>query len=159
MALTLKEKELAAVGISVAAGCRPCTNYHVREVRKAEATDQEIRRAIENAVRIRKNPTEAMEGHGLRHLGVSKDGGDSGRSVGATRIEELVSIGAAFAVNCTSNLEKHLKAAQTVGITEEEVREVVTLSAFIKKMAASHVEKLVGVTESAEATPAAGRCC
>ncbi len=159
MTLTLKEKELAAVGISVAAGCRPCTNYHVREVRKAEATDQEIRQAIAYAVRIRKDATEAMEGQGLRQLGVSVDGGDSGSSGATTRIEELVSIGAAFAVNCTSNLEQHLGAGQTAGITEEEIREVVTLSGFIKKMAASHVEKLVGVTESAEATPAAGRCC
>lgn len=156
MALTPKEKELAAVGISVAAGCRPCTNYHVREVRKAEATDQEIRQAIENAVRIRKDATDAMEGQGLRHLGVSKDRGDSRSSGGTTRIEELVSIGAAFAVNCTSNLERHLKAGQAVGITEAEIREVVTLSAFIKKMAASHVEKLAGVTEPAEAAPG---CC
>jgi len=35
---------------------------------------------------------------------------------------------------------------------------------FIKKMAASHAEKLVGVAETAEADkpeerPAAGRCC
>jgi alkylhydroperoxidase/carboxymuconolactone decarboxylase family protein YurZ len=97
-----------------------------------------------------------MEGHGLRHLGAPKNGGDSDHPAATTRIDELVSIGAAFAVNCTSNLEKHLQAGQAVGITEAEVREVVKLSAFIKTMAASHVEKLVGVTQAVEAAPA---CC
>jgi AhpD family alkylhydroperoxidase len=28
--LTEKEQELVAVGASIAAGCRPCTAYHVR---------------------------------------------------------------------------------------------------------------------------------
>jgi len=156
MALTPKEKELAAVGISVAAGCRPCTSYHVREVRKAGATDPEIRQAIENAVRIREDATEAMQEQGLRHLGGDVDGAGSRDPGATTRVQELVAVGAAFAVNCTSNLEKHLEADRHLGITDEEIREVVTLSTFIKKMAASHVEKVVGVTE---ATGAAPGCC
>jgi AhpD family alkylhydroperoxidase len=163
MALTLKEKELVAVGISVAAGCKPCTNYHVREVRKAEATDQEIRRAIEEAVQVRSNATQVMEAHGLRHLGVSKEVGDRAGSREATRMAELASIGAAFAVNCTSNLEKHMKASKRVGISEEEMQEVATLAAFIKKMGASHVEKLIGLADAVEAAPAQERpargCC
>jgi AhpD family alkylhydroperoxidase len=156
MALTLKEKELVAVGSSVAAGCRPCTNYHVREVRKADASDPEIRRAIEIAVSVRREATEAMEAHGLRHLGARNDLHDSGGSGPATRIDKLVSIGAAFGVNCTSSLERYLKAGQLTGIAEEEIREVVTLGAFIKKMAASHVEKLVGVEEAPDAAAAQG---
>ena len=43
MTITPKEKELAAVGISVAAACKPCTDYHVGVARKARASDQEIR--------------------------------------------------------------------------------------------------------------------
>lgn len=156
MALTLEERELVAVASSVAAGCRPCTSYHIREVRKTEVTDEEIRKAIERAARVRRSATEAMEGHGLRHLGLRNDGGQSHHAGETTRIDELISIGAAFAVNCTSNLERHLQAGQAVGISEAEVREVVKLSAFIKTMAASHVEKLVGVTQAVEAAPA---CC
>ena len=65
MALTLKEKELVAVGSSVAAGCKPCTRYHLREARKAEASDAEIHRAVADAASVRSNATEIMEGHGL----------------------------------------------------------------------------------------------
>jgi AhpD family alkylhydroperoxidase len=45
MPITKKEKELAAVGISIAAGCKPCTDYHMKAVREAGASDDEIRRA------------------------------------------------------------------------------------------------------------------
>ena len=43
MSISLKEKELAAVGISIGAGCRPCTDYHLDAVRKSGASDAEIR--------------------------------------------------------------------------------------------------------------------
>jgi AhpD family alkylhydroperoxidase len=154
MALTLTEKELVAVGTSVAAGCKPCTRYHLQEVRKTEASDAEIRRAIAQAAQVRREATKIMEGHGLEHLGTVGEVGGRGSAEQTTRIKELVSVGAAFAVNCTSGLEEHLKAGRQVGIAEEEIQEVVGLAAFIKRMAASHVEKLVGMTQTAQPTEA-----
>ncbi len=38
MVIRLKERELAAVGISVAAGCKPCTDHHVKQAREAGTT-------------------------------------------------------------------------------------------------------------------------
>ena len=38
MAITVKEKELVAVGISVASGCKPCTNFHVKSAREVGAS-------------------------------------------------------------------------------------------------------------------------
>ena len=164
MALTHTEKELVAVGTSVAAGCKPCTDYHLREVRKTEASDAEIRQAIAQAVRVRRDATEIMEGHGLEQLRASGAAGGSSSAEQTSRIEQLVSVGAAFAVNCASGLEKHLKAGQQVGIAEEEIQEIVGLAAFIKRMAASHVEKLVGMAEAGKTTEAkpasaSGCCC
>ncbi len=63
------------------------------------------------------------------------------------RVRELVSVGAAFGVNCTSNLKEHLVAAETVGISQEEVAEIAKLAAFIKERAASHVGRLVRTPE------------
>jgi AhpD family alkylhydroperoxidase len=37
MPMTMLNKELVAVAISVAAGCRPCTTYHLAKVREAGA--------------------------------------------------------------------------------------------------------------------------
>jgi len=60
-----------------------------------------------------------------------------------------VCLGAAFAVNCVASLEHHLAAAGEAGVSEDDIRQIVTLAAFIKLKAASHVERLVGMSEEA----------
>jgi AhpD family alkylhydroperoxidase len=155
MSLSLKEKELVAVGNSIAAGCKPCTDYHMKKVRESGATDEEIRYAIEIAAEIRRNAAEILMAHGLRQLGALDDAEHLASAGETSRIKELISIGAAFAVNCTSTLKHHLEAGGEAGISRGEVEEVVELAQFIKGMAASHVEKLVpleAVTEDESAT-------
>jgi len=63
LSLTMLEKELVAV--SVAAGCRPCTTYHLAEVRRAGATDAGIEKAVAGAVCVRTSATEGMRRHAL----------------------------------------------------------------------------------------------
>jgi len=48
---------------------------------------------------------------------------------------------------CVSNLEEHLAAAENAGITQEEIGKIVKIAAFIKGRAASHVERLAGISE------------
>ena len=161
MAITSKEKELAAVGISVATGCKPCTEFHVKKVREAGASDTEIKQAMTDAFAVRRGATEIMEAYGLAPLGEGKPAFDSG-SVGRTdRVKELVCIGAAFGVNCVSSLKTHLEAADSVGISHEEIATIVKLAAFIKGKAASHVERLAESLEKPEAAYEKGvsACC
>jgi AhpD family alkylhydroperoxidase len=106
MSLTPKEKELVSVGASLAAGCKLCANYHFKKVRKAGATDEEIEQAMTDAIAVRDSARRIMEWHGLKLLGRKLRGEDSetpGEGKGNARITELVSIAAAFAVNCTSS--------------------------------------------------------
>jgi AhpD family alkylhydroperoxidase len=164
MTLTPREKELVAVGISVAAGCRPCTSYHLKEVRKTEATADEIRQAVTDAVCVRNSASEIMRRHALEPGRNDGDVADCGCSSEPTRAGALVSIGAALAVNCTANLEQHLKLSERVGVADDEVQAVAELARFIKKMAASHVERLVGPSEATSAAEpaqeaATTRCC
>ena len=150
MSLNFKEQELVAVGTSIAAGCRPCTNYHMKKVKETGATEGEIRQAIEIAAEIRRNAAEIMMVHGLRQLRVRDDAQHLASAEDTNRIKELIAIGAAFAVNCTATLTHHLKAGGEAGISQDEVEEVVRLAQFIKGKAASHVEKLVPLEEVAE---------
>lgn len=164
MVLTPEEKELVAVGISVAAGCRPCTSYHLKQVRKTGATEDEIRQAVVDALCVRNSATEIMRRHGLELGDVDGEVAGCGCSCETARIGELVSIGAAFAVNCSANLAEHLQTSQSVEVTEDDVAAIAELAAFIKKMAASHVERLVGLDEDAAAEPPAmstgtASCC
>lgn len=143
MLLTVKEKELVNIGASVATGCKPCTDYHFKKVRQAGATDEEIKDAITNAMLVRDSAKEIMENYGLQQLELAKEEDDAGYIEGTTRIKELVSVAAAFAVNCTTNLKRHMAAARAVGITEEEIESVLHAASFIQGEAAYYVDQIV----------------
>ncbi len=151
MPLTVKEKHLVAVGVSIAAGCKPCTNHHVKKAKEAEISAGEIRQAIEIAANIRQNAAEIMRHHGLRQLDVLGEVIEPAildKTGKMDRILELLTVGAAFAVNCTSTLREHLKVGAEADITQDEMNEVAQLTQFIKGKAASHVEKLVRLEEN-----------
>ena len=162
MSWTPKEKELVALGISVAAGCRPCTSYHLKAVRKTDSSEEEIRNAIERAALTRRKAAVSMERYAL---GTAADESKEGGGGEFDRMAELLSVGAAYAVNCTEALDEHLRAARKGGITEEELREVFELAAFIKDKADHHIRKLAKYeeagAESASEDPvaAASPCC
>ncbi len=90
-----------------------------------------------------------MKAYALAYLGESKQQGNAKQAGATRRLEELVSIGAAFGVNCVSNLEEHLATAEAVGISHEDIVKVIRLAAYIKKRAAAHVERLAGMTQEA----------
>lgn len=56
-----KTKELVAIGASVVANCQPCLDYHVKEARKAGASDTEMADAVGMARMVRKTVTEKMD--------------------------------------------------------------------------------------------------
>lgn len=83
-----------------------------------------------------------METLGLKHLKIVKDIDECNCSDNTTRIKELVSVSAAFAVNCPLNLKKHITAARNVGISNDEIKSALKLTLFIKSKAASHVDRI-----------------
>ena len=148
MAITKKEKELAAVGISIAAGCKPCTDFHMKAVREAGASDDEIRRAIEDAVALRNAATSIMRNYGRSHLGDTDH--EDAAATPRDRVAELVRLGAAFAVNCVSSLENYSRHAELAGVTRAEILEIAKLAKFIKERGASHVDRWAESLEHGE---------
>ena len=143
MAMNLQEKELVYFGASVAAGCQPCATYHYGKAQKLGVSDKEIKQAISDAMKVRDSANRKMEQHSLELIGMTQDQEDEINTQGTTRITELISIAAAFAVNCTSNLEKHIAAARAIGITEYEIYSVLTrVSMRIKDEASSYVNQI-----------------
>jgi AhpD family alkylhydroperoxidase len=161
MSLTMLDKELVAVAVSVAAGCRPCATYHLAEVRRAGATDADIEKAVAGAVCVRTSAAEGMRRHALG-LPPAVDACGCGTT---DALAELVAVGASLAVNCTSNIDKHLTAAQALGVPRDHVDEVIALVALIRSKAVSHAEARLGggkerapVVSCAE-TMASAKCC
>ena len=149
MAWTDKEKELVAVGISVAAGCRPCTKFHFKHARKMAISDDEIRQTITDAINLRKQAAENMESFAITNL-ESRSKVDSRSVQGDGRIGIMVQIGAAYAVNSTADLEIQLQAAESIGINADEIQSIAKLAGFIRGKAISHVEKLIPLDDVTE---------
>jgi len=157
MPITKLEKELAAVGISIAAGCKPCTDFHMKAVREAGAAEPAVREAVERAVAVRAAASGIMHAYGLAHLG--DEAAAPPIRIGGGRQAVLTGLGAAVAVNCTSTLEQHIAAAGDAGVATEEIVEIAGLARFIKGKGASHVDKRIGdLANAGEAEPAAA-CC
>jgi AhpD family alkylhydroperoxidase len=148
--LTEKEQELIAVGASIAAGCQPCTTYHFRAARIAGADDEEIHQAVSNALRVRHSATRVMARIGGSHLGEVPTS-ETACCEDGTLISELISVSAAFAVNCTTNLETHLAAARQQGATDSQILTALKIACAVKGTAGKKVEaaaaKALGVTE------------
>ena len=140
MSISIKDKELVAIGVSVAAGCKPCTNFHLKAASKAGRSRDEVRSVVTIAGRVRNEATEIMVQHALTQ---PVSAAHSSETRDADRIAVLTAVGAAFAVNCTTSLAAYLEAAERIGLASAEVAEVVELARFIKQMGASHVEKMV----------------
>ncbi len=149
MAITPKERELIAVGISVAAGCKPCTNYHVKKARIEGADNVEISDAIAEAIHIRYRATDTMKAHALGRVYIPTRNNVTENIGKNTRLNEMLAIGAAFGVNCVTTLGQHLAAAEEKGITPAEIRDIIKLGMFIKKKAAMHAEKVFAAKEEA----------
>jgi AhpD family alkylhydroperoxidase len=156
--LSYKEKELVALGASLAAGCIPCTRHHVGEVQGAGASQEEIDRAIDAALCVKSSTRGIMERTVREALG-SPAPADPSCCAGATdRMRELVSIAAAVAVNCPTNLEKHVRAGRDVGVGDDEVQIAIGLGRAMRNKASEKVDAAAAALAASEAGEPAG-CC
>lgn len=78
--LTLRQRELVAIGASLASNCIPCIKFHVRKGQEAGLGDEEIREAIEIADTVRRTPAATVLEAATAALGR-----DRARSQGAQR--------------------------------------------------------------------------
>jgi AhpD family alkylhydroperoxidase len=143
MSLSNTERELTALGISAAAGCKPCTVHHLRAAREVGVTDEEMKDAVAVALSVRNHATELMERFFLTRLGPRRRS-DRGRPAPpdpSGRVGLLVSLGVAHAVNCTSSLRRLRETAVAAGIPHGDIDTVLELARHIKGRGAYHVEK------------------
>ncbi len=71
--LNPRERELVALGASLASNCVPCIEFHIQEARKAGLTDAEISEAVELADKIKKVPADKVLEAASRRLSTPVD--------------------------------------------------------------------------------------
>ena len=67
--LTAQQRELVAIGASLASNCIPCIKFHVRQGREAGLTDEMIEEAIDLADAVRRVPARMVRDAAAAALG------------------------------------------------------------------------------------------
>ena len=141
--LTQKEKELIAVAASIASGCLPCTEHHLKAVREAGASEPEIFGAIGIASDVRDNATEIMaeaaQGNPNYEYPTMAQSGAIEQPIG-----QLVSLAAALACNSVAGLEHHLTAARAAGASTRQIQTAIGIAQNIRRSAAEKADSRIG---------------
>jgi AhpD family alkylhydroperoxidase len=147
MSITPQERELVIIGAAVGSGCKTCIRQDMHLANQLHVTDTDIQDAIAVAIDIRRCATNEIENFVSSGLVDSIKPKQSSNGIQNPRNKALVSISAAFAVNCVSSLKEQITAAKEAGIDEKDLDAAISLSSFIKAMATSHVERLINPNE------------
>ncbi len=79
------------------------------------------------------------------------------------KIEKLIALGAAYALNCQPCMEYHRKKAIAAEVAEEEMRAAIRVADEVKngagKRAKQFAESLFGELRSEACCPAGSACC
>jgi AhpD family alkylhydroperoxidase len=79
------------------------------------------------------------------------------------KIEEMIALGAAYAVNCQPCMEVHKRLAIEAGLTKEEMLEAIQVAEAIKTgaygKAKQSADSLFGQVKEGRCCPVASECC
>ncbi len=156
MALEQKDKELVAIGASIGALCRPCIEHHIPAARDAGLTEPELARAVEVAEATHRTAVELLLRRSRELLDTAEAPADGPRpEEPASRLGELVALGASVGANCHPLLEQHVAGALRQGLTASQVRSAIKMAQIVQQHAADITAgKAAAALAAAEPNPA-----
>jgi 4-carboxymuconolactone decarboxylase len=80
--LTLKEISLVSLGASIGSNCIPCAVYHIKQCKISGLTDEQIKTAIDTAVKVKNVPAENVLATSLRQIGINEESSECGTARG-----------------------------------------------------------------------------
>jgi AhpD family alkylhydroperoxidase len=113
--LSQKEKELIAVGGSVAAGCVKCSHYHFRQAFEQGASQDEVLRAVIGATEVINDSMEILQSTAYELMDIERDEVTTGTNEATDSLTALIKLAAAVAVNNVANTRRHIEAANRLG--------------------------------------------
>lgn len=122
MPLEQRDKELAAIGASIGANCRPCIEHHLAAGREAGLSSTELDAAVATAQVLRRQAVDLLEARIdqlLAHGGPPPEPTAIGQT---SKARELVALGVSVGANSHGLLHFHLGAAKEVGLELHEIK-------------------------------------
>lgn len=130
--LTQDQKELVAIGASVAAGCQPCVSYHIKAGRKAGLGRPRMETAVTTAERVAEEAVLRMSEHARGRLG----GDGTAASEPASPVDiGLAAYGAAITANSIADIEARMLAAVELGLTPPQLAEAIEVARAVQENA------------------------
>ena len=136
MRLEQREKELAAIGASIGANCRPCIEHHVPAGREAGLTENELADAVTAAQKVRHQAIDLFAARVDELLGHERSAPEPGLPSATSRERELVALGASIGANSHPLIDLHVGAALDVGLTATEVEAALKMAEYVQQRAA-----------------------
>ena len=135
-----KERESVAIGAAIGAGCRPCTQYHVRAALKAGLSEEDVRQAVSEAEVLRIQAATSIAEYARGLVGGGEEA-DATLCYPSAPLQALAQVGAAAGGNAGPVLDWLLPQARGLGLTNEALTEAVELASMVKKMAGEFFRK------------------
>jgi AhpD family alkylhydroperoxidase len=137
--LTTQEKEIIALGVSVAAGCQPCTLHHLEAARAAGVCSRGTTLAINVGAAVRRAAADAMAGWAIDQHGTIAELTEEWVAQRGV-VRALASVAAAFAVNSVGEFDRLVNEARTSGATDRQIEIAIGIARNIKSVAAEKIE-------------------
>jgi AhpD family alkylhydroperoxidase len=137
MPLEQREKELAAIGASIGANCRPCIEHHVAAGRDAGLTQAELEDAVTIAEVVRREAVDLLEGRIDVLLGHAVTPVGPAPVVAASREGELVALGVSIGANSHGLLHVHVRVALDAGLDLHQIRSALKMAGYVQQHAAA----------------------
>ena len=136
MRLEQREKELAAIGASIGANCRPCIEHHLPGGREAGLSEKELTDAVTTARAVRHGAVELFSVRVDELLGQGGSALEPGAPAETSRERELVALGASVGANSHQLLQIHIAAALDAGLTPVQVEAALKMAEYVQERAA-----------------------
>jgi AhpD family alkylhydroperoxidase len=136
MRLEQRDKELAAIGASIGANCRPCIEHHLPAGRAAGLSERQLADAITAARTIRHQALDLFAARVDELLGRRGYEPQSELPTTTSSERELVALGASVGANSHPLLDLHVGAALGVGLTATQVEAALKMAEYVQQRAA-----------------------
>jgi len=136
MRLEQREKELAAIGASIGANCRPCIEHHLPAGRAAGLSETELADAVATARTVRYGAVELFSTRVDELLGHDGPELEPGPPAETSRERELVALGACVGANSHSLLQVHIAAALDSGLSPVQIEAALKMAEYVQQRAA-----------------------
>jgi AhpD family alkylhydroperoxidase len=135
MSLEQRDKELAAIGASIGANCRPCIEHHLAAGREAGLSQAELDDAVATAHALRRQAVELLAARIDELLGHGGPPPEPGAVVQPSKARELVALGVSVGANSHGLLHVHVCAALDAGLELSQIRSALKMAGYVQQHA------------------------